>query len=107
MTNRHKLRAAAIALAAFHAVILFAGFAAPYDYSAQNRDLPFAPPTRIHFVDAHGEFHARPFVYGLRSEPAITGSYEPDFEQIYPLEFFATGSPYKIAGLIQSRRHLL
>ncbi|MGA8011460.1 MAG: ABC transporter permease [Candidatus Acidiferrales bacterium] len=107
MRNRHKLLAAAVALAAFHAVILLAGFAAPYDYSAQNRDLPFAPPTRIHFVDAHGKVHARPFAYGLKTEPAITGSYEPDFEQIYPLEFFATGSPYKIAGLFPSRRHLI
>ena len=107
MRNRHKLRAAAVTLAAFHAIILLAGFAAPYDYSAQNRDLPFAPPTRIHFVDAHGGFHLRPFVYGLKTEPAITGLYESDPAQTYPLEFFATGSEYKIAGLIRSRRHLL
>lgn len=107
MRNRHKLLAVAIVLTAFHGVILFAGFVAPYDYSAQNRDLPFAPPTPIHFVDAHRKFHARPFVYRLETEPAIAGSHDADQAQIYPLQFFATGSEYKIAGLFPSNRHLV
>ncbi len=106
MSTRHKLWLAAIFLAALHAIILCAGFIAPYDFSVQNRDLVFAPPTRIHFVDAHGRFHARPFVYGLQKGPASVGAYEIDQSQKYPVEFLTEGAPYKIAGLIPSRRHL-
>lgn len=105
MTNRRKLWAAAIALSAFHAMVFLAGFVAPYDYSAQNRDLTFAPPTHIHFIDKYGNFHARPFVYGFKTETASPGSYEVDIEQVYPLEFFARGSNYKIAGFLSSNRH--
>jgi peptide/nickel transport system permease protein len=106
MTRRHKLQAAFTALAAFHAVILFAGFVAPYDYSAQNRDQTFAPPTHIHFVDRAGKFHPRPFIFGPKSQPLGPASYELDLTQRYPLMFFAEGSPYKIAGLIPASRHL-
>ena len=50
-------------LGALHLPILFAGFFAPSDPTAQNRDLPYAPPTRLHFRDSSG-FHLRPYVYG-------------------------------------------
>jgi peptide/nickel transport system permease protein len=106
VTKRHKLRAAVAVLAVFHAVILLAGFVAPYDYSTQNRELTFAPPTPIHFLDARGVFHARPFVYGFKSQPSNLSSYELDRAAVYPLEFFVESSPYKLAGLIPSRLHL-
>jgi len=88
-----KLRIAILVLATFHGFVLFAGFFAPYDFSAQDREFPFAPPTRLHFVDAQGRFHVRPFVYG------------PD-NRMYPVLFFVPGTPYKIAGLFPARRHL-
>ena len=51
-----------VLLAGLHLVLLFAGFFAPYDPTTQNRELPYAPPTRVHFKDNSG-FHLRPFVY--------------------------------------------
>src|SRR6267142_2837190 len=54
-------------LAAFHVLVIFAGWFAPYRYDTQDREHPYAPPSRIHFVDASGQFHWRPFVYGLKS----------------------------------------
>lgn len=98
--------AATVALAALHALILLAAFVAPCDFSAQNRDLTFAPPTRIHFVDAHGDFHSRPFVYGLKAPGMGQDSYELDRTQKYPIEFFVEGAPYKIASLVPASRHL-
>jgi peptide/nickel transport system permease protein len=92
-----------VLLAAFHLIVLFAGFFAPYSYSVQNRDLPFAPPSRIHFVDSHGHFHIRPFVYGWQFAP---GGYSVDSNAVYPLHFFVKGSRYKIAGLFPSDIHL-
>jgi peptide/nickel transport system permease protein len=108
VTRARKLCVAVAGLAAFHAVILLAGFVAPYDYSAQNRDLPFAPPMHLHFFDATGKFHPRPFVYAFKADPAAgdLGAYEADLSHAYPLDFFVAGAPYKIAGIIPARRHL-
>ena len=93
-------------LAAFHAAVLFAAFFAPYNFATQNRELAFAPPMRVHFIDAQGKFHLRPFVYGFRFAPANPSGFAPDFAQRHPIRFFATGAPYGVAGLFSSSRHL-
>jgi len=90
-----------------HLMVLSAGFLAPYDYASQNRMLPFAPPTRIHFVDTHGEWHFRPFVYGLVDQPGNFGSYSEDLDHVYPLRFFVHGDEYKLIGSVTSHLHLL
>jgi peptide/nickel transport system permease protein len=95
-----------LVLVGFHGAILFAGFLAPYNYSAQDRELPYAPPSRIHFVDARGEFHARPFVYGWRDDPQNYGTYIADFQQVYPLRLLVQGAPYKLFGVVPLRTHL-
>jgi len=41
-----------ICLGLLHLAVFAAGFLSPYDVAEQDRELPFAPPTRIHFVDA-------------------------------------------------------
>jgi peptide/nickel transport system permease protein len=105
VTNRRKLWGSLILLAAFHCLILFAGFFAPYDFATQNRDLTFAPPTHLHFVDEQGKFHARPFVYGLKSEPANPGAYVADPNERHPLRFFVQGSRYRFAGLFEAHLH--
>ncbi|MGB0034348.1 MAG: ABC transporter permease [Candidatus Acidiferrales bacterium] len=106
MKHNRKLWGAVILLAGFHCLILLAGFCTPYNSTAQNRQLPFNPPTRIHFFDAQGKFHARPFVYGFKDNPASFGTYEIDFTKIYPLRFFARGARYKIGGVFPSSVHL-
>jgi len=105
VTQRQKLWGALTLVAGFHAVVLFAGFFAPYSSSAQNRELAFAPPTRLHFFDAQGRFHARPFAYGLKNDPTTSSTYEADRTKSYPLRFFVTGSSYKMAGVFESRVH--
>jgi peptide/nickel transport system permease protein len=106
LTQRQKLAWAIVALAAFCCVVLFAGFFAPYDFAAQDRDSPFAPPTGIHFVDAGGRFHVRPFVYGPRDSSQSALSAAADSQQLYPLRWFVRGAPYKIAGVFASQVHL-
>ena len=64
-----RIKAAVAFLAALHGVVLMAGFLAPYPFAEQHRDFPYAPPTRVHFFDADGHFHLRPF----------TGSYPVEF----------------------------
>ncbi len=104
--HRRKLWGALILLAGLHGVVLFAGFFAPYSSSTQDRNLPFAQPTGLHFVDPSGKFHARPFVYGLKDDPRALGSFAVDSAQVYPIHLFVHGSSYKIAGVLPSRLHL-
>jgi peptide/nickel transport system permease protein len=101
-----KLVLAVALLAVFHGTVLFAGFFAPYDFAEQNRDRPFAAPTALHFEDAQGHWHARPFVYALADDPANPGAYIADPRTQYPVRFFVKGAPYKIAGLVTFATHL-
>lgn len=82
-----------LVLATFHGFVLFAGFVAPSDFSTQDRELPFAAPTRLHVMDVGGRVHVRPFVYGSDG-------------RMYPVHFLVPGAPYKVAGLFPARLHL-
>jgi peptide/nickel transport system permease protein len=70
-------------LIALHALLLVAGFVAPYDPKTQHRDQPWSAPSRVRFVDDSGAFHLRPFVDGPDER---TGTSRP-----YPLRFFVRG----------------
>jgi peptide/nickel transport system permease protein len=93
-------------LAISHVAVLLGGFIAPYDFAMQNRLLAFAPPARIHFVDARDRLHFRPFVYRLKPCAMDTGCYEDDRSTEYPIHFLVRGSPYKMLGIFSSRTHL-
>jgi peptide/nickel transport system permease protein len=97
---------AAIFLLSLHAAILFAGFVAPQDPAAQNRDFPFVPPTRLHFVGAGGRIHLRPFVYQWVARPEGLYQYEESRAREYPLHLLVPGPRYQIAGFLASRTHL-
>ena len=84
---------------------VFAGFLAPDDPATQNRDLSFAPPTRLHFVDGTSRLHVRPFVYGLARSGDSEG-YAEDRSRIYPVRFVVRGAPYRVAGIFSGDRHL-
>jgi peptide/nickel transport system permease protein len=71
-----------------HVSILAAPWIAPYEPTEQHRDMPYAPPTRLHVVDSGGSWHLRPFVCGpaLRSEKYAL--YEEDCAITCPIRFF-------------------
>jgi peptide/nickel transport system permease protein len=106
MRQRFKLRGALFFLAGFQSLILLAGFFAPYDSTAQDRQSPFAPPTPIHFFDAQGKFHLRPFIYAPKNEPANLDATSIDSTRVFPIRFFVAGARYRIAGLFPARVHL-
>ena len=86
-------RLPATILIVLHVTVLFAGFLSPYDPAMQNRTSSLLPPTAVHFADAHGVFHLRPF--------ASTGN------RVDPIRFLVTGSTYRLLGLWTIRTHLL
>jgi peptide/nickel transport system permease protein len=89
-----------------HLIAIFPGFFAPYDYAEQNRDLPFAPPTRLHFVDITGAFHPVPFVYPLRPSADGNDSYVEDSTATYRVHLLMHGAPYSVLGFWTMQLHL-
>jgi peptide/nickel transport system permease protein len=92
-------------LAVFYLGALLAPFLAPYSMETQARELSWAPPSRIHFIDSEGRFHARPFVYGHRVVSAGAKRYSEDAGTVFPIRFMAKGDPYRFFGL-RLERHL-
>ncbi len=104
---RAKVTVLIVMLVGLHGVLLLAGFFAPYDPAAQNRELSYAPPTRLHFKDAL-EFHLRPFVYAkaVVMEGDQRGSYQEGRSREYQVRLFVTGASYKLLGVHESTTHL-
>jgi len=93
-------------LLAVHALVVLAGFAAPYSFETQERDHPYAPPTHVHFIDCAGKFHLRPFVYVTKAAENDLNNYQQDCSQTAGIEFFSRGDGYTILGMFSSTRHL-
>jgi peptide/nickel transport system permease protein len=93
-------------LASLHLLVSFAGFFSPYNFAEQNRAVPFAPPTRLHFRDAQGAMRWRPLVCFLVERPGTFGTYDEDLQSCFSLRFFVRGSKYKLFGLFDSTLHL-
>ena len=106
MIRRRKLAKWLAVLVALHGVIACAGFVAPYDPVAQDRQHPYAPPSKLHFLDTQGRVHIRPFLYPLRMREGLSNQYEEDTARTIPLKFFVDGSRYKLLGWVPCRLHL-
>ena len=102
MRSHTGLRILIAVLALIHLAILFAGFVSPYNPADQNRELSYASPTPIHFVDASG-FHFRPFAYAIVMD--FNGFREDQSREI-PLRFFVKGEPYTLLWIFHCNTHL-
>src|SRR5882724_11907573 len=102
----NKLIIAITFLLLLQSAIVFAGFVAPYDPAWQNRDLPFVPPTRIHFVDAGGNWHLRPFIYQWASLPQSIYEYQESRRREYPIYFFVRANEPAKGAAGRERLHL-
>jgi peptide/nickel transport system permease protein len=94
-------------LVLFGLISIGAEFFAPYDYEAENRSAPYAPPSVIHFLDENGHL-SFPFVY--RRRPYLNEYRERVYEEIksepFPIRFFHVGDPYELWGIMPSSIHL-
>lgn len=99
----------AVLIVTFYVVcVFFPEFFAPYAKERES-DLLEARPTWPHFIDEAGNFHLRPFVYGLKEEMDLVArkrTFHIDTEKIYPIYFFVPGDEYRLLGLIPMNRHL-
>jgi peptide/nickel transport system permease protein len=106
LRGRARLLAGFGVVLSFYAAALAADFLAPYDYRAQSRRELSAPPTPLHFRDAAGGWHARPFIYARRLTDPLARTYTEDTARAYPVTLFARGHPYRLFGLFTTERHL-
>jgi peptide/nickel transport system permease protein len=95
-----------ICLAAIHLLVLLAGFFSPYDFAMQNRELPYCPPTRVHWVNTEGQMLWHPFVYRWFERVGEFQRYEEDQRIPYPIHAFTRGADYTIGGMVTWNRHL-
>ncbi len=72
-------------------LIVFADFIAPYPYDLQNREAPFHPPTRIHFLE--GNRPVWPYVYRYELVDPLFKVYRVDKRTKCRLRFF-TNTPW-------------
>jgi peptide/nickel transport system permease protein len=106
MSKRRKLATWLVALVALHGIIACAGFFAPYGPVAQDREHPYAPPSKLHFLDTQGRVHIRPFFYALRMREGLSDRYGEDTSRRISLKFFVDGTRYKLLGWVPCSLHL-
>ncbi|MBZ5497257.1 MAG: ABC transporter permease [Acidobacteriia bacterium] len=86
---------------------LLSDFLSPSAPDLQDLNQFYAPPSRIHLLDAQGNFHWRPFVHRMKLTDALDARYQVQGDEVYPLEFFCQGYRYRFLGLIPASTHLV
>jgi peptide/nickel transport system permease protein len=92
-------------LALFYSLAFLAPFVAPYPQDDLDRSRFYHPPQALHWRDAGGALHLRPFVHATVPGPGIF-DYREDRSRELPLRFFVRGARYRLLGLVPSERHL-
>ena len=110
--RRHKLALVGgpILIALYVVGVGFPEFFATQDLTKRHQDFVYAPPQRIHFFDADGVFHLRPFVYAQtrsRDPETMRRIYTEDTSTRFPLYLFVRGDPYELWGLFPSDLHFI
>ena len=80
-----------------------ASFLSPYSHKEQFREFFYSPPTVIHFRDAKGQWHLRPFIYDYEVQED-SPRYRRTKRRL-PLYFLVDGTPYEWMGMTL-RTHL-
>lgn len=106
LSNHRWLKVGLLIVIVFYLAALLADFLAPYDYRAQSKLEPMAPPSQIRFRDDQGHWHLRPFIYSRKIVDPLRRIYEEDTSTPYSLILFARGYSYKLFGLIATDLHL-
>ena len=89
-------------------LILLADFIAPYTSTYSNRDLSYAPPSKVYTIDETGKL-TFPYTYNYirKYEPTLMQTiYKQDRSKKYYIKLLVKGEKYKFLGIIPTKRHL-
>ena len=106
--NRSALIGGILLVTMYASFVLIPEFLSPYALETTSKHVE-APPTKLHFVDAEGNFSLRPFVYGMEQKldfKTRARTYVEVTTKKYPVHFFTHGDPYKLLGFIPTDIHL-
>lgn len=101
-------KAAFIILAFLYFIILFADFISPYTSTYSNRNLSYAPPSKIYTINENGKL-SLPYTYNYIRvfEPNLMQTvYKQDRTKKYYIRPFVRGEVHKVLGIIPTSRHL-
>ena len=97
-----------IVLTILYLVILLADFIAPYGKYYSNREMSYAPPSKIYTITEDGHL-SKPYTYNYirEYEPSLMQTvYKQDRSKKCYIKLFVQGEQYKILGLIPCKLHL-
>ena len=100
--------AALITLVVFYVAILFAEFLTPYSKNYSDRQMSYAPPSRIYVINEKGHL-SFPYTYKYTryfDEDTFKITFVEDRDQKYFIKPFVKGEKYKLLGFIPCSRHL-
>mgnify|MGYP003304934042 CR=1 FL=1 len=92
----------------FYIAIIFAEFLTPYSKNYSDRQMSYAPPSKIYVINEKGKL-SLPYTYNYKryfDENTFKISFKEDKSQKYFIKLFNKGEPYKFLGLFQTSRHL-
>ncbi len=109
--TKHKLAIlGGVILFILYFLAIFCEFFSVYDIHKRRTEYILCQPQRIHFFDQEGDFHLRPFVYGLkraRDPKTWRRIYTEDKLREYPIYFFVRGDEYRLWNLFLLDVHFL
>jgi peptide/nickel transport system permease protein len=107
--RRHKLAMAALPVFILMLVTaIFCEFLAPYSPTERFANYKECSPTKMHWIDAGGNFSILPFVYELERKTDLETfqrTFHPITSTKYELGFFVKGTSYKLWHIIPLDRH--
>ena len=98
-----------ILLAIMYLMVAFTGFLAPNEFTTQNMDYVYGPPSPITFIGPNGKLGLRPYTYAVQMVlDKENFKWVPEFnkEKKVPIKFFVKGDPYRLLGLTEADLHL-
>ena len=108
--KRHKLAMLGLmVLVTIYGMAFLGDPLAVHDVQKRSAGFIYSPPQSVHFFDADGGFHLRPFVSRWKtSRDPVTRElrYEEDTARRFPIRFFVRGAEYRFWGLFTSRLHV-
>ncbi len=108
--KKHKLAMVSLGvLIVLYVGMLCDGFVAPYPFNSWYRPHAYHPAWNLHFFDAEGHFHLRPFLYAssYKFDEYKTRIWQDDTSKAYPLKFIVKGEPTTMLfGLVKTDYHL-
>ena len=101
-------RIAFLILLVLYILIIFADFISPYSSTYSNRDLAYAPPSKIYTIDENGKY-SLPYTYNYIREydsDLMQTVFKQDRSKKYYIKIFPKAEKHNLLGIIPTHRHL-